>query len=284
MTAIETLLDGLIDYAGIYPPAALDLETAARNYMRYRSGRHSRALGRFVMDGERLGDLRRAAEPSAAAIPLTVCIASANGCNSLLSELGPGMRADSFEIKGAAPDQIASLIRGLPPGAIAYFEVPLESDCSRALDAVCAVGARVKLRMGGVVAGAFPSALATVAMLRALADRHLTFKATAGLHHPLRSRHPFAGAADSPVGEMHGFLNLFCAASFIYFGGSEEDACDLLNETDRAAFRIASDSISCGSFSVNIAQIQEVRNEFFISFGSCSFEEPIADLEALGWL
>ena len=35
MTAIETLLAGLFDYAGLYPPASLDLRSAANNYLGY---------------------------------------------------------------------------------------------------------------------------------------------------------------------------------------------------------------------------------------------------------
>jgi hypothetical protein len=57
MSAIETLLAGLIDYAGLYPPAALDMRTALRNYAEYGQGRHSYALGRFLVGVDRLVEL-----------------------------------------------------------------------------------------------------------------------------------------------------------------------------------------------------------------------------------
>ena len=64
-TAIETLLAGLIDYAGLYPPASLDMRAAVENYRQYRGGKHAFALGRFIVDIDRVDELRAAAgEPS----------------------------------------------------------------------------------------------------------------------------------------------------------------------------------------------------------------------------
>src|SRR5712671_6218049 len=47
--ALHVLLNGLIDYAGLFPPASLDLPTAMRNYATYRAGEHAWMLGRFVV-------------------------------------------------------------------------------------------------------------------------------------------------------------------------------------------------------------------------------------------
>ncbi len=284
MTAIDALLDGFIDYAGTYPPANLDLEAAVRCYLDYRRRPRSAALGRFVIDASRLRDLRRIAGAGFAGMPLAVCASPAADWSALLHDRGADAAPDIFEIKSADPAQIAEITGRLPSAASVYFEVPVESPNCAALDAASSAGVRIKLRMGGVVASAFPSPSAVVAMLRALAGRSLAFKATAGLHHPLRSLHPFTYAAASPAGAMHGFLNLFCAAALIYLGGDEEEALALLNESDSAAWHVSADSIACRSFRVSTQQIREVRQQFFLSFGSCSFEEPIADLEALGWL
>ena len=56
-SAIETLLAGLIDYAGLYPPASLDMGSAVENYRAYRSGKHAFALGRFIVDINRMDEL-----------------------------------------------------------------------------------------------------------------------------------------------------------------------------------------------------------------------------------
>src|SRR5215510_12132363 len=47
--ALRALLSGLIDYAGLFPPASLDLPAAMRNYTAYRKGPHAWMLGRFVV-------------------------------------------------------------------------------------------------------------------------------------------------------------------------------------------------------------------------------------------
>ena len=44
-TAIEALLAGLIDYAGLYPPASLDMRAAVENYRKYRGGKHALPWG-----------------------------------------------------------------------------------------------------------------------------------------------------------------------------------------------------------------------------------------------
>jgi len=172
----------------------------------------------------------------------------------------------------------------IPSSVTAYFEVPVQADSSEALDAISALGGRAKLRMGGLVAEAFPTSEAIAHKLAALVERGVPFKATAGLHHPIRSRHPFTYASDSAVGTMHGFLNLICATALIYFGGETSDSLNLINEEDPGAFKVAADTISWRSFQWSTDQLREVRQKFFLSFGSCSFVEPMRDLEARGWL
>jgi len=55
--ALRTLLAGSIDYAGLFPPASLEMAEAARNYEAYRSGPHSWALGRFILPSARLNEV-----------------------------------------------------------------------------------------------------------------------------------------------------------------------------------------------------------------------------------
>ena len=99
------------------------------------------------------------------------------------------------------------------------------------LDALARIRARAKLRMGGVVAEAFPSQEGGRVHSAALwPERQLPFKATAGLHHPIRSRHPFTYAAVSASGTMHGFLNVLFAAALLYFGGAAGEALKTLEE------------------------------------------------------
>ena len=55
MTALRALLAGIVDYAGLFPPAGLDMPAAVRNYASYRTDDHAWMLGRFVVPASRLG-------------------------------------------------------------------------------------------------------------------------------------------------------------------------------------------------------------------------------------
>src|SRR5690606_19531676 len=58
--AARVLLSGIVDYAGLFPPAALTMWSAVQNYAAYRSGVDAWALGRFVAPAVRLHELATA--------------------------------------------------------------------------------------------------------------------------------------------------------------------------------------------------------------------------------
>lgn len=282
MTAVGTLLEGLFDYAGLYPPASLDMRTAVRNYLRYSESPHRGGLGRFVVSVDRIGEVRTTAGESFCEMSLSLLVApdaNLDPASELLAEPG----RVTLECKASQVSDVERICAQLPAGTECYFEIPMAAS-EGLLNAIKAHGARVKLRMGGVVADAFPPAKTIAVMLQALADRHLAFKATAGLHHPIRSRHPFTYAPDSVSGTMHGFLNLAFAAVLLHFGGTAGEALHTLEEEAPGAWQVSPDAIRCRAFRWDIDQLRAVREQFFISIGSCSFEEPIHDLELLGWL
>jgi hypothetical protein len=282
MTAVETLIAGLFDYAGLYPPASLDMQTAVRNYLQYSESAQRGALGRFVVSVDRIDEVRSAAGASFSEMKLSLLVAAdadLGPVSELLSEPG----GVTLECKANQVADIERVCAQLPAHTECYFEIPMAAG-EELLDAIKANGARAKLRMGGVVAEAFPAAKSITVMLQALAERHLAFKATAGLHHPIRSRHPFTYASNSAAGTMHGFLNLAFAATLLHFGGTAGEALHILEEEDPGAWRVSSDAIQCRAFRWTIDQLREMREQFFISIGSCSFEEPMRDLELLGWL
>jgi hypothetical protein len=57
-----------------------------------------------------------------------------------------------------------------------------------------------------------------------------------------------------------------------------------LTEEEAAAFQADGDVIHWHSNTLITDQIEKVRSEFAISFGSCSFEEPVEDLKTMGWV
>jgi hypothetical protein len=281
-SAIETLLAGLIDYAGLYPPASLDMRSAVENYRKYRSAKHAFALGRFIVDVNRVDELVAAAG-DLREFRLGVIVSQPGDRDHLAKLIQQGVPIEAIEIKAGSRVDVERISRYLPEGVETYFEVPVEPVQPDVLCAISATGGRVKLRMGGVLPEAFPSSAAVARALAAFARAGLAFKATAGLHHPLRSNHRLTFSPESATGLMHGFVNLMCAAALIYSGGDAGEAEQILDEQDPAAWTLTPQVIAGRSHCWTADRLSETR-EKFVSFGSCSFEEPIRDLEALGWL
>jgi hypothetical protein len=59
MRSIEILLDGILDYAGLFPPADLEMSQAVARYNDYRNGPDSWMLGRFICPVARLSEFER---------------------------------------------------------------------------------------------------------------------------------------------------------------------------------------------------------------------------------
>jgi hypothetical protein len=130
------------------------------------------------------------------------------------------------------------------------------------LDEVAARGLRAKIRCGGE---RVPTVEELADFIRGCRDRGLVFKATAGLHH----------AYPTESGE-HGFLNLLAAAVF----GDEEEA---LRERP-PAFALDAGSFRWRDREAPPARVADVRASLFHSIGTCSFFEPVEELEQLGIL
>lgn len=281
-TAIEALLRGLIDYAGLYPPAALDMQAAVHNFLEYQHSAHALALGRFVVALNGFPLLLEAARDKARQMKLTVIAAPNADGEDLHRLVAQGYAIEAVEIKDTPISEIGRIAMHVPSGLATYFEVPIDPPPAM-LDAVATAGARVKLRTGGTAAEAFPSTQQLAQMLAELASRRLIFKATAGLHHPLRGRFALTYADGSPTAVMHGFMNLSTAA-LLHFGGDAREAQLALEEEWSGEWQIADEAIAWEQNSWNADELREVRQQFFAGFGSCSFTEPMRELEALRWL
>ncbi len=144
-----------------------------------------------------------------------------------------------------------------------YVEVPIDDELDERLDAIAARGLLAKVRCGGAHV---PGADDLARFVRACRDRGLPFKATAGLHHAHRTN-----------GD-HGFLNLLAAA---VFAGDEIAA---LEETEAFRLTLTAEALTWGGRSAGPAELASARRDLLRSIGSCSFFEPVEELEALGVL
>jgi hypothetical protein len=304
--SVKTLLSAIVDYAGLFPPAQLDLPQAIAHYQRYRQSPEAWMLGRFVLPLSQLPDLVSLLPPDADADPWPLSIILSSDVDRAIAQVNafthPSLTIASLEIAPLPPAQITAIAAQLPPHLECFFEIPMNESLSAYLDVLQPLRAFAKIRTGGITEAAFPSVAQLAQCLLTFARVQVPFKATAGLHHPLPGRHPMTYAPDSPSTVMQGFLNLAIAAALAYTQRvTLEEILQLLQEShvvgmsqaDKAAhqpgkhyrhpagFQMQMNGIAWGDHYLTLEELIASRNHGFRSFGSCSFTEPIADLKAL---
>ena len=182
----------------------------------------------------------------------------ARGFSAVLDEPMPvGVEVQAVEARYR--DDLGSL-EGLA-GEV-YVEVPVDDALEARLDELVAHGLRAKVRCGGDSA---PGVGELALFIRACRERGLAFKATAGLHHAVRTE------------EEHGFLNVLAAVLF-------EDEEAALADDDPSSFSLDADSLRWRAHRAAPVELERARSERLHSIGSCSFFEPVEELEALGVL
>jgi hypothetical protein len=278
---------GLIDYAGLFPPAQLPIDAAQAEYEAARRGPHAWMLGRFIVAAPLI------ATWSGVKLPFSVIVdAELDALDRLATLATKNAQIESLEIplpKGIPADEIAGAIGRLGSDIAiaglgdvpAFVELPRDEQWLRSLPAAMNSLARSelggKLRCGGVTAEAFPSVAEVATFILEAHDANVAFKATAGLHHPIRHRDPASGFM------MHGFLNLIAAAALAPRVDTET-LHRIVGEEEPNAFRFDDTSFSWRGERVDVAELTRTRNDAFVAYGSCSFAEPVEDLSALGLL
>ena len=307
--SLRALLAGVVDYAGLFPPAGLGMFEAVTNFGRYMQSEHSWMLGRFVLPVSRLDEFVAAQENAAAteAWRLSALLGAEparelEAINQFNSQ-NPGAVIDTVETKIASAREIETVQQLLPPDTTVFYEI--QPGCAEELlPVIREVGGRAKFRSGGVTAQAIPPAREIATFIVQCACAGVAFKATAGLHHPLRACRALTYDDDSPRVTMHGFVNVL-TASVLAFSASQQDAaisaCSLqqgltflLGIEDASVFRFGDESMmidlcaSCSNpklkASINTEEVARARRDFVISFGSCSFTDPVTGLEQLNLL
>lgn len=299
--SLRALLAGAVDYAGLFPPARLDLRSAAAGYAAYRASDDAWALGRFVAPVARLeelggiresvgapGDVWRVSallgnDTAADLARIRVFNAAQEGravVDSVEGRVGNGAGAVSVP---TARDAIERLASAVPRALSLFIEIPL-ADPAPLVAAIRTAGVRAKIRTGGVTADMIPSPEDVARFLRACAQHGVPFKATAGLHHPIRAQYRLTYDPDAPLGTMFGFLNVLVAAAFVRAHAGDEDVVDILRSEHADEFRFDDDGIAWHELYVPTKLLLESRDGFALSFGSCSFEEPVRDLRRMALL
>jgi hypothetical protein len=279
LATLRALLAHIVDYAGTFPPASLPLTEAVANYAREQESSEAWLLGRLVVSPGNLDELERVwPNRLAGEYPLSVILgadapAQLGRVRAFNERRAGGARIASVEFSPGLPAGISGLMRDVDHTLEAFFEAPLDSDLETRLDAIAAAGASAKVRTGGTTPATIPSPALLAGFVHACAQRGLSFKATAGLHHATRSCYPLTYERDSSTAVMHGFLNVAVAAALAKTGAGITAIGDALAESSAEAL-------------VATARLQDPggTRQFFRSFGSCSFREPADELARMNLL
>ena len=300
MKSVRILLDHLIDYAGLFPPAQLTMPDAVRNFGAYQAAADQRMLGRFIVPVARLAEFEEAvrALPPQTGKKKPWRLSALGGQNlendmQLVSDFNRetaawgregGPHIDTLELRVSKVQDVERAAALVPQGFHVHMEILINTDPAGLIDAIARLGLRAKVRTGGIYAELIPEAADVVRFLECCRGQRVAFKATGGLHHPLRGVHPLTGNHNGPSALMHGFLNLFLGAAFCYSGVHSSDLVRLLEDGDPRSLRFEETGVSWGLHRVTAEELKTVREKFALSFGSCSFEEPMEGLRSLGLL
>lgn len=307
--ALRVLMSSIIDYAGVYPPASLPMSRAVERYAAHRQSSEAWMLARFVCPASRLGELSRAAAPlmpgtfatsgyreQVGQPPWTISMVCdgelqhdlerAMAFNEHHSQEDHGLAlVDAVELRARSARSVEDALADIPDRFTAFFEIDPGGELHEIIASLRGTGACAKIRTGGVTADMIPACELIASFLAACHAADVPFKATAGLHHPIRARYDLTYDPGSVVALMHGFLNVFMAAALV--------RCDLIDEAGAVAV-LLEESIENFSFNdewagwhdrrIDTMRLARVRESFALSYGSCSFDEPVDDLRRLGLL
>lgn len=319
--SLRALLSGLIDYAGLFPPAQLPLEDALRRFARDREGPDAPLLGRFVIPAARMSDVALHATlfaPGGGAPFAALARGGADAeealaglerdlvdCSEFLARHGDAVAVEALEMKIPpgllpGPEEVSEFVTRVlevisersPVPLDVFFEGIYGPDWYRGLStAIAALGSPraparkavrcmgFKLRCGGTEPAEFPPVEQIAAALALCRDLRVPFKATAGLHHPVRH------LDHALMVKAHGFINVFGAAVLAYSCGLDEATlAEAVADEDPGAFTFDDTALGWRDYKVPVRAIGTARAEFATSFGSCSFDEPRDDLRAMGLL
>jgi hypothetical protein len=283
---------GLFDDASLFPPAGLAMAAAVTGHERHRTAWYREMTGPFVCPDTGITELG-AALTAAGVAELDLALVLPGGAASLDQAVDtvfadPRLRlravevpasavpaagnvqaeSDGGDLAAAVASAVAALDRTPLAGATAFIEVPVGQLTAAIAQPAAEHRYLIKLRTGGTAADAFPSSPELAAALVTLAEERLAFKCTAGLHHAVRHR-----AADTGF-EHHGFLNVLLAVTAALDGRGPGQVAAELADTDS------------GAVAARVSQLDPdtaaAARDLFTSFGTCSTDEPVADLVTLG--
>ena len=288
----------LIDYAGLFPPASLDMAGAVEGYRTARDSSARWVAGRFLCPASRLEELAGALVTTLAPgeDPWEIGVVidegpgpGASAAQTFHTEMQPAAIIAAAEARpvdrtAASITTIVDALTSIQPEVVAFIEVipprPYEAQIGAVAKALRKSGriGGVKLRCGGIDASLFPDPITVASFILAATEAKLPFKATAGLHQPIRHY-------DAGLGVWrHGFVNLLVASAAAEAGHGIETVTNIIADADPDDFSISTAFVTWRELSIPGPAMRRVRTQGFVAYGSCDFFEPIEALTDLSFL
>ena len=311
IAALGNLLDGVVDYAGLFPPARLEMSRAVKMFATDREGVCPNMLRHFILPATRLSEFDQFGTTIAAGAPWTLSILVGGGETTAewIDKLDADLVAIQAHRQAKGNTEVKVLEIALPTalaadadsfartiaevetraagadltGSDLFFETTSAEHRRVLVDALSQYQGKpfrvgLKLRTGGIKSEHFPSNEAVAEVIELCDSAPIPWKATAGLHHPFPYPCPQIGVT------MHGFLNLLMGVVLWQAKKlNPEQLSELISDANADRFVFTDDHVEWNGVCANRLEVIAGR-ERFISFGSCSFSEPLIDLDNLGLL
>ncbi len=293
--SVRLLLSGVIDYAGLFPPSQVSMQEAVLNFATYRHSNYGWMLGRFILPVSRLEEFLACSTDFVNRDGSNVwrlSVLAGEDINATARQVADFNREnegvvviDALEVKANTLSKIENTVAGMPEGVEAYFEISTGEPFVDLVTALALAGQYAKIRTGGVTNDDFPSSRDIIRFVRTCMAANVPFKATAGLHHPIKCFKPLTYAPDAPEGSMHGFLNTLLMTAFARESFRPSLLEELMEEEFEEVFSFSEGGVAWRSeYFLTASHLRLLRTRGMHSFGSCSFDEPIEDLRAMGLL
>lgn len=318
---VTALLTRAIDYAGMYPPERLPLETAFQRYLAYRTQTDRWMLNSFILPASRLADLEAFSGEFGTDLSLVLTSRGGDGFGDFLANLdrdlldtrrflerhGETVRIAAYETRlpdevldGAVTRETGEILRdvverveiALKPVPAVFFEASWREQWRRRFDTLLAElrtldasNAAYKAPPGFKLrcGGVNPENVPSVEIVAAAIFGSV--RASLPLKLTAGLHHPVRAHHEIFGGVMHGFLNLYFAVAVAQHTSADERLLrEILEEENPRAFRLLSKGLRWREITLTVEQLEATRRTALAGHGSCSFDEPREDLMKLKWL
>ncbi|MGM0546716.1 MAG: hypothetical protein ACQEST_08335 [Bacteroidota bacterium] len=319
--SLKAFMGEIIDYAGLFPPANLSLDTSLQKYSQYRKSDDAWMLSRYIIPATRLEELKPyknnlfADEENPFAFSVlgkgTETVSEykehlqtvVNSLEQFNAEHGSRVTTDIFEVKlprevvFANDENLLLDIYDETAGHFAdvkdfpsdiFFEGIFDKNWEKEIGLILNTLSNYDGSPATEVKVGFKLRCGGVekSIFPSIEQMAFTLNRAREQNVALKCtaglHHPIRHYDDTVKTKMHGFFNVFGGAMLGYSHDfSDEQMVNVIKEEDPENFAFTDSGFRWNDYQIPTNEIKELRQIALTSFGSCSFDEPREDLKRL---